>query len=162
LRPFPIVAAATLLAACGSGGDGVIDRTFDACAPTVLDVSALDADQQTGVEDAIALWRAQGIDTLQTEPLDGAATIGVLFQDASPAFHGLYDDQAGIVYINSDLVDPSARAITISHELGHAFGLYHVAIDERVSVMNPGNLTVAPTEDDRVQIEAMWGPCTAQ
>jgi hypothetical protein len=144
--------------ACAAS-DTHLDVTFDVCQPLVLDVAGLDAGQRGSVEDAIALWRARGVTGLHTEPVPGAPVVPIVFQDAAQAFRGYYDDEAGVVYINAGLADPRARAITIAHELGHAFGLWHVALDERVSVMNPHNLTVAPTDADQRELEAVWGIC---
>ena len=47
--------------------------------------------------------------------------------------------------------------MTIAHEIGHAFGLWHVKPSVRRSVMNPGNTTVTPTERDVDSVRALWG-----
>lgn len=151
----------SLLAGC-SAGDLVIDETFDACAPLVLDAADADPDQRAGIADAVASWQARGVglQIVVDGASPGAASIPVVFQDANPTFHGYYDDELGVIYVNRALdADPAARAIAIAHELGHAFGLYHVDVDERESLMNPHNLTVAPTEEDRVEVELLWGAC---
>jgi hypothetical protein len=49
--------------------------------------------------------------------------------------------------------------ITVAHELGHAFGLWHVEHEVRTSVMNPGNLTVAPNAGDASDVAVLWGRC---
>jgi predicted Zn-dependent protease len=64
------------------------------------------------------------------------------------------------VLINRDLVDRTALAIVIAHELGHVFGLVHVAATTRLSLMNPGNVVTPPTDADQRALEAMWGACT--
>ena len=62
-------------------------------------------------------------------------------------------------------LSPSARAAlsadrrVIAHELGHAFGLFHVPASERISLMNPGNLTTPPTTADQAALAALWGSC---
>ena len=86
-------------------------------------------------------------------------TLRVRFEAASPPFHGLYDDETGIVYVNSAIEDLAPLSIVIAHELGHAFGLPHVEIAERDSLMNPGNLVIPPNDADRAAIEALWGRC---
>lgn len=71
----------------------------------------------------------------------------------------MYEDEVGLIYINDALAAPEL-GIVIAHELGHAFGLPH--IQGRASVMNAGNLTVAPNDDDRRALEALWGDCSAE
>ena len=128
------------LAACGTG-DTTIDRTFDPCA---FDVDA----EIAGVGDALAMWG------LAAAP--GADRIELVFEDAAAAFHGHYDDEHGIVYVNARITDPHARAVVIAHELGHAFGLPH--LDDRTSVMNRGNFAIEPTTDDRALIASCAPP----
>lgn len=106
-----------------------------------------------GVRDAFALWTARGI-THMGEP-DGAE-IGLVFEDAAEAFHGLYDDEHAVIYINEKITDSKALAIVIAHELGHAMGLPHI---DAASVMRSGNVTVAPTADDAARLAEIWGPC---
>jgi hypothetical protein len=143
---------AALAAAC-AGGDGVIDVTYDPCAPLGLDAAG---DRRGDLEDAIGLWGLAGV---VAGPVDGA-TIDVLFEAANPAMHGYYDDEAGVIYVNTALdADPAARAIVIAHELGHAFGLPHVDAAERASLMNPHNLSIGPTDEDAAALVALWGSC---
>lgn len=82
----------------------------------------------------------------------------VRFDEAAPPFHGLYDDSEGVIYINRGIIDERTLSIVIAHELGHAFGLLHV--DDRESVMNPGNLDTPPNAADQAAIEALWGACS--
>ena len=138
------------LAACGTTGDTTIDRTFDPCALAIT--ASGTTTQMTGIADALALWRHA--------PPDGVATeIEVRFEQAAPAFHGYYDDERGLIYINQRIEEPRALAIVIAHELGHAFGLEH--IDDRDSLMNSGNTMIEPTEDDLAEVTARWGACRA-
>jgi hypothetical protein len=137
------VACLAALAACaGTGGD----RTFDPCALVITATGT--ATQMTGIDDALGLWRI---------PAGGATALEVRFEDASPAFHGVYDDESGIVYVNERITDPLILSIVIAHELGHAFGLPH--IDDRPSLMGFGNTSVLPTDDDRAAVAALWGDC---
>ena len=125
-----------LLLAIGCGTtDDTIDRTFDPC--------AFDHADSPGIADAVAMWKLA--------PVAGAPMIEVRVEDAAPSFHGHYDDEHGIVYINAKITDPHARAIVLAHELGHAFGLPHLG---STSVMNRGNVTIAPTADDRALISS--------
>jgi hypothetical protein len=48
-------------------------------------------------------------------------------------------------------------ADVIAHEIGHAFGLVHVT--GRASVMNAGNIDVAPNAGDAADLSALWGAC---
>jgi len=106
------------------------------------------------MSDAQALWRDRGAPSVG---LRADTTVNVVFEEAASAFHGLYDDSAGVIYINTEITDPKVLPIVIAHELGHAFGLPHVT--GRASVMNPGNLTIAPNESDQAALEALWGNC---
>jgi hypothetical protein len=116
--------------------------------------------QADGVTKAIAMWRDHGAPGLVAGPdADAAASVRLRVQDAAPFFRGFYDDRASTIYINAGLVDSEAIGIVIAHELGHAFGLTHVAPEVRKSVMNPGNITVEPTDADRAALEALWGSC---
>jgi len=144
-----------VLAACGGASESELARTYDPCAPVTLAIGAeANAGEATGVDSAVALWRGMGVTGFETT---GGETIAIQFQTAAPAFHGFYDPAAGVVYINQDLVDPREIAIVVAHELGHAFGLVHVS--DRVSLMNPGNLTVPPTDGDAAALSALWGAC---
>jgi len=87
---------------------------------------------------------------------DASAQIQLVFEDAAEAFHGIYDDEHGVIYINAKITDPKPLAIVIAHELGHAMGLPHIAA---ASVMRSGNTTIAPTVDDEARVHALWGDC---
>jgi hypothetical protein len=139
--------ACAALAACTGTVDTTIDRTFDPC---TLAITASGTDvQMAGIVDGLAHW---GLDNEGTVPIE------LRFEDAAPAFHGLYDDERGVIFINRGITHPEPLAIVIAHELGHAFGLPHVEKSRR-SLMNPGNLTIAPTDEDRAAVEALWGTC---
>lgn len=135
----------------------------DVCAPISLAVHAPSDVQRAGIEGALAMWRAHGVSTVSVvEAAPGAAraaAIELRFEPAGRPFHGLYDDEASVVYINSTIEDPAPLAIVIAHELGHAFGLPHVEAALRRSLMNPGNFVTPPDEADRAEIEALWGRC---
>lgn len=146
---------------CGAPGSSSSANAlrFDPCTP--LDVAPdgeATAEQRQAVADALALWNARAGAAL-TMPADTAAAapaVTVHFQPAAAPFHGFYDAGIGEVYINDDL-GGHPRIVTITHELGHAFGLAHVS--GRTSVMNSGNLTVEPTADDVGALAGIWGAC---
>jgi hypothetical protein len=153
------------VAACGRGGDALLDITYDPCEPVVVEVATdASSDELASVEDALAMWRPNGVARLSSE-LAGAAGDGdaqripLGFEDAAPLFHGIYRDEVGDVVINRRLTDRRARAVTIAHELGHAFGLWHVDRELRVSVMNEANLEVEPTTEDAAALIETWGSC---
>jgi len=161
LRPTTL-ACLVWVTACGGGTGGPMRTTFDPCEPLVvgLDAGVTDA-ERASVEAAVALWNRVAAMRLTT--LDPRAPVVPLhFQAAANAFHGLYDDAHGVVYVNQALAsDLPACTVAIEHELGHSFGLLHVPASTRASLMNPGNLTVGPTPADVTAVAAMWGACPA-
>ncbi|HXI60005.1 MAG TPA: ImmA/IrrE family metallo-endopeptidase [Polyangia bacterium] len=138
---------------------------FDPCQPLILAATASASQAETdGISAGIALWNRVAHSHLSMI-VDGAgstsapgATVPINFQAAAAPSHGFYDAERGEVFINTDLTD-SQRAITIAHEVGHSFGLAHVADSTRLSVMNPGNLDTPPTSDDVEALAALWGRC---
>ncbi len=160
LRVTTLLLLAACLGACAAdpADDAALDVVFDVCQPIEL-VPADDAsvDELRGVDEAAAMWSARGHYALGGD----AATqrIEIVFQDAAAAFHGFYDDSIGVVFVNRGLTDDHQRAVTVAHELGHAFGLLHVASDERDSVMNPANLVVEPNDEDAAALATLWGTC---
>lgn len=142
------------LVACSGGGDVTIDVTHDVCTPITISSPAATASQMTGIDDAFALWRSHGVDTLER---GSEGVIEVRFEPAAGLFFGLYDDENSVIYINAAITDPEKLQIVIAHELGHAFGLEHVT--GRASLMNPGNFGVLPTAEDEAAVDALWRPC---
>jgi hypothetical protein len=118
-------------------------------------VSAASDDQLASIDDAIAMWSTEGVMLARGD----TGEVTIVFRPASSAFYGFYDVTTATVYINNDLADPAQRAIVIAHELGHSFGLVHVSPNTRASVMNPGNVTIAPDDGDRAALAAIWGSC---
>lgn len=163
-RSFGPVLFATL-GACGGPVDTTIDITYAYCSPIVV-VPAEDAsaEERAGVAAGVAMWNALGLTRLSVEradlSLNDAPRVPVVFKDAAIAFYGLYEDEVGAVLINRGLKDERARAITVAHELGHVFGLVHVDVEVRSSVMNPANLSIAPNDSDALALRALAGaPC---
>ena len=147
--------------ACGDGGiDSGEQVLFDACAPLPLVAASDLTDTQTaGISAAIALWNERAGTRLTLAVDRGEPGLPIHFQAAAPPFHGLYDPN-GQVFINTDLAG-DALAITIAHEIGHAFGLTHVPAGQYASVMNPNNLVVEPTAEDIDTLAMRWGVCVA-
>ena len=94
-----------LVAACGGTQDTTIDITHDPCAGVALDGGTTEI-QRGGLDAALRLWRDGGVALDRAEP----ATISVLFQPASQAFRGLYDDERGIILVNDSIEEPAPLA----------------------------------------------------
>lgn len=139
------------VAACGAEPDTTIDITFDACAPIAIAMPA-DPLRADAVRDAFALWGMTPGDDAQQ-----ATELRLVFEDAAEAFHGLYDDENAIIYINAKITAKEPMTIVIAHELGHAMGLPHIGGD---SVMRSGNTTIAPNAGDEARLHSLWGACS--
>jgi hypothetical protein len=162
LRLAAVIVLFASAAGCGNGGYQSDEWVaFDACAalPIVPD-AALTETQSAGIVAAMALWNERAGTRLTLATDRDVPGLPIHFQGAAPNFHGLYDAPNGQVYINTDL-DGSALAVTIAHEIGHAFGLSHVSAGQRSSVMNPNNLVVEPTAEDVDTLAMRWGVCLA-
>lgn len=144
-------------AGCAStaGGDTANARVFDACSPLALDVSTVSAGELANVTAAIASWTAVGVTAPVVAGGDAPGVLAIAFEPSSPAFYGYYDGDT--IFVSDDLASDAERDVVIAHELGHALGLAHVPATERGSVMNPGNLALAPTAADAAAIAARWG-----
>ncbi len=156
------VLSLALVGGCASGPqDSALDIVNDACQPTAVVASSDASDAQlASIDEALAMWAALGFDRLErAAPADGEQAVSIVFQEAADVFHGLYDDEHGVVYINSKLTDDHQRAVTVAHELGHSLGLLHVDPASRISVMNPANLVVEPNGGDAAELLALWGAC---
>ena len=162
-----LLAVSTLLpfAACAPSGYGSVNGVkFDLCQPlTVTPDPTATADQMDGIAQGMALWNqlAGAHLVLAGDPTASASapSLPLHFQHAAGNFHGLYDPSTAQVFINNDLTG-HPRTVTITHELGHSFGLVHISPDERPSVMNPANLTIEPTAADVAALAAIWGTCS--
>lgn len=155
-----LAACAAVIVSCGDGGgDTTIDIVYDPCA-VVVEARGSSQAQTLGVSQAVELWnRVAGL-RLTLSGAEDLPRLVLRFEDAASIFHGVYDDERGVIFINDDL-DGDALVVTAAHELGHAFGLSHVSTRVRRSVMNPNNLTVSPTTEDVAKLHALWGNCEA-
>lgn len=148
-----------VLLSCTNHGDDVFDIVFDSCAPLSI---ALDADvresERVSVDAGMALWNAAAATALSLEPT-ALEVVPMHFVASAGFFYGQYDDEKGEITINRDIDDAHERAVTIAHEIGHAFSLRHVPEDERRSLMNPNNVELEPTADDVATLYAAWGDC---
>lgn len=141
-----------------------MEVTYDPCTVVITPAADVTPEQLRGIDGAIAIWNdAAGLRLVRASgEIDaGAEALPIRFEAAAAAFRGVYLDEEGVVLVNSRIEDDGARAITIAHELGHAFGLWHVDPDEAASLMNPGNLEIFPTPADVAAVRALWGTCDA-
>jgi hypothetical protein len=154
-----------VLAACGGSAGSEIPAR-DPCAQLAIVAVAPSDAQRDGIAGALALWRDRGVAAFDvaTEPAPAATAVSleIRFDDAADAFHGVYDPAGGRVLINRGITDPATLAIVIAHELGHVFGLVHIAPATRTSVMNPDNVITPPTDADQRALEALWGRCAGR
>ena len=174
LFPLPLPPCLLLLifsAGCGEASPGQAASAplrFDACAPLAIALDPSATENQTrGARAALDLWNGAARTELSLDAMGAAAApsvpmIPLRFQRAAAPSHGFYDPSAGVIYVNEDLSAPTlagALAVTIAHEVGHAFGLPHVG--DRPSVMTAGNLDVEPNAGDVEALAAIWGRCGA-
>jgi hypothetical protein len=153
-----------VLTACGA--DQQTDYVArDPCAPLALTAPAATPAELDGIAAARTLWRDRGVaafdppPTSSLEPAASAEPIAIRFGDAAAVFHGVYDPPSATIMINRAITDRTTLAIVIAHELGHVFGLAHVAAVTRISLMNPGNVVTPPTDADQLTLAALWGAC---
>jgi hypothetical protein len=146
------------LAACSAGSpESYIAR--DPCAPLTITADAATPAQRDGIAAALGLWRDRGVVAFDAA---GGQPLEIRFDAAAETFHGVYDPTGDRVLINRGIAEPATLGIVIAHELGHVFGLAHVPAGARASLMNPGNLSMPPTDADQRALEALWGSCVDQ
>jgi hypothetical protein len=152
LATFCAVCAVT--AACSTSAPGA-DRTYDACSPIAVTSPTASAAQLASLSQAMQLWAGVGVEGFSVA--GSGAPLAMAFVDGTPAEYGLYDGADETIYINAAALDDAELPIVMAHELGHAVGLVHVPMADRVSVMNPGNLAALPTAADADAVAALWG-----
>ncbi len=158
----PVLLAAWI-SGCATKTDSTIDLVFDPCTTRVVAGAGATPSQLASIDRALELWnRAAGLSLERVSDPPSDTVIEVSFVPTIAALRGVYDDEVGAVMINRDIEADEERALTIAHELGHAFGLHHVSVDERASLMNPGNVRVPPTAEDVDELRASWGNCQEQ
>jgi hypothetical protein len=157
VRLGTLAVVALALGGCAAPGDDALDVVFDPCGSALAPAGDTLARERDAVLAAAAIWNdALGADLAIVAP-DAPDALPIRFEEAAALFRGIYLDEEGAVVINRSIADDGDRAIAIAHELGHAFGLWHV--EDRASVMNPGNLSVLPTAADVAAVTARWGAC---
>lgn len=162
--PLVCTASVLLFLTCASEEQSreVIDIVFDPCSPLQLYIEGATSMQRDAIQAGLEQWRrgAGALVTVVADPEADTPMVPVILDRAPHAFHGHYADEDGVVYLNEDL-DGVELAITMAHELGHVFGLYHVPREEGASVMNPGNLVHEVQPVDVEALGALWGSCEA-
>lgn len=166
LSPCSLLLVVLGLLACGCGPaetDTHFDITYDPCAPLVVEPqNELRAEELAAVDDALEMWNQAGPLKLTRQPIADAPRLRVRFEKGAPFVNGYYSDETGEVTINRNLADHRERTITLAHEMGHAFGLRHVARSKRRSLMNSGNLQTMVTDSDVEHVLSRWESCDQQ
>lgn len=151
-----LILSPLLLVACASG----VDTSFDPCSPlTIVPGSELRPQERESIQSAIDAWSTvlPTEITVSADPGDGP--ILYINFDEDSFYRAIYFDKVGEIWINRKRLEEDDFALAIAHELGHAFGLLHTAADERVSVMNVGNLATPPTLEDARAVSELWEAC---
>lgn len=148
-----------LAVACAA--DDAPETVYDPCSPLTLAVEPdLGDTERTAVESAIAAW--QHVLPTRISIGDRTAATDVLpvrFVSGDTFYRAIYWDFEGSISISRDRLAEHDYALALAHELGHAFGLLHVRATDRASVMNEGNLELAPTTADAADVAARWSTC---
>ncbi len=132
---------------------------FDPCVPLVLEPEAgATAHEVAVIEEAIALWNDVFEIEATVDDVPGARHLPVYFED-DIWYYGRFDDTRGHLEVATWIEDLDGMAIVLAHEIGHAYNLYHVDPGDRASVMNAGNVDVAPTPADGEELVGLWGRC---
>lgn len=134
---------------------------YDPCSPLTISVAPdLGTAELQGIQGAIRAW--EGVLPVRLVVGTGDRAVDVLpvrFEAGDTFYRGIYWDAVGEIWIARDALAPEDYALAIAHEMGHAFGLPHIATTERASVMNVGNLEVVPNEEDAAAVRARWASC---
>jgi hypothetical protein len=133
----------------------VPDSTLDVVHNPCQTLQIIPASDSTNDERAGIVWNSVAKMKLTLAPAPNS--LPIRFENAAPSFRGIYLDEIGEVVINRQVTNMHPRVVTIVHEMGHAFGLWHV--EDRISLMNSGNYSIEPTVEDVAAVSALWGRC---
>src|SRR5690242_20012082 len=100
-----------IFTSCSSDPAAALHTVFDPCQPVVIAPDATaSAAERASIADAIDLWRHAAALQPTLDATPHAPRLPIHFQAAAGAFHGLYDDHSGEIFVNQDLMDERARA----------------------------------------------------
>lgn len=155
-----MLALISLSVGCAAEGDHLMEIKFDPCLPLQVEPAAdTTASEMASLDAALTMWNKLGLTHATREKVPGAQRLPVRFEKSMAMFRGVYLDETGELVVNRGLTEPHQRAVVIAHELGHAYGLWHVSQKIRKSVMNSGNLTIEPLPADNDELRANWPSC---
>jgi hypothetical protein len=154
----PAMLLVTLLAACSA--DDEIEMTFDPCSPLML-VPGPDttASERAVIDEAGVAWGQVIATELAVGEPDERPWVSIVFESGDTFYRAIYWDAIGEIAISREKLRAAELPVALAHELGHAFGLLHVDPAERPSVMNVGNVDLAPTAEDGAAVAALWPAC---
>lgn len=147
-----------LTGCAGAASDSTLDTTFDPCAGLVVSGANATDEELASIDEALTLWLSAGGFALSRDSSLTWPSVEVRFEAAPHAQLGVYDDERGIIFINRGISNSHERAITIAHELGHSFGLWHVS--GVASLMNEHNTSTGPTALDVEHVYGAWSSCS--
>lgn len=155
---YAILAVLLLSSACSAN---VIDVTYDPCSPLlIVPAEGTQPAELESIEAAVQAWSAVLPTHIElAEPGAEVEGLRVSFDSGDTFYRAMYWDNLGEITISREKLAAADQPMALAHELGHAFGLFHVEKGERLSVMNLHNLDIAPNQEDARAVGELWQAC---